>query len=92
MADDLAKLSARVEELERRMDQVLDRIGYLPGEAPIQHDPAKWEVSDEVLAIASSGKDKDVAKAILAHIKQTGAEPEPARQAVLKALGRDPSG
>lgn len=90
MADDPSQLAARVEELERRMDQVMERIGYLPGEAPIRHEPAKWEVSEEVLAIAGSGKDKDVAKAILRHIKETGAEPEPARQAVLKALGRDP--
>jgi hypothetical protein len=79
-----------VEELERRMDSVMARMGYLPGEAPIRRDEAQWNVSADPLELASSGKEKDVAKAILLHIKQTGAEPEPARQAVLKALGRDP--
>jgi hypothetical protein len=81
-----------VEELERRMDSVMARMGYQPGDAPIRRDEAQWNVSPEVLEIAGSGKEKDLAKAILLHIKQTGAEPEPARQAVLKALGRDPDG
>ncbi|HEU4980206.1 MAG TPA: hypothetical protein VFT14_03245 [Solirubrobacterales bacterium] len=47
-------------------------------------------MSFPIRVLARSGKEKDLAKAILLHIKQTGAEPEPARQAVLKALGRDP--
>jgi len=34
--------------------------------------------------------DDDLAKAIYMHVKETGAEPETARQAVLRALGRDP--
>ncbi|HET8592556.1 MAG TPA: hypothetical protein VFL56_02745 [Solirubrobacterales bacterium] len=92
MSDDLAGLKARVDELERRMDSVMARIGYLPGESPIQRNEAQWAVSAEALEIARSGKEKDIAKAILLHIKQTGAEPEPARQAVLKALGRDVDG
>lgn len=37
-------LTARVAELERRMDEVLSRIGYLPGEAPIVRDESQWQV------------------------------------------------
>lgn len=92
VSDDLSGLAARVEELERRMDSVMARLGYLPGGVPIRRDEAQWNVSAEALELASSGKEKDLAKAILLQIKQTGAEPEPARQAVLKALGRDPEG
>jgi hypothetical protein len=91
MSEASSDLEARIAELERRMDDLLARIGYMPGEAPIQRDESQWQVSDEVLKIAGSGKEKDLAKAILLHIRQTGAEPEPARQAVLQAIGRGPS-
>ena len=85
---DVDALEARIAELERRMDQVLARIGYLPGETPIQRDDAHWAVDPDVIEMASSGKDKDVAKAVYEHIKRTGAEPEVAKQAVLKAIGK----
>ena len=86
--DEIAGLEARVAQLERRMDQVLSRIGYLPGDAPLVRDEAHWRVDPDVLARARSGKDKDVAKAVYEHIKRTGAEPEEAKQAVQRALGR----
>ena len=86
--DDIAGLEARVAELERRMDQVMSRIGYLPGDAPLIRDEAHWRVDPDVLDMARSGKDKDVAKAVYEHIKRTGAEPEEAKQAVQRALGR----
>ncbi|HKA92774.1 MAG TPA: hypothetical protein VKE97_03160 [Acidimicrobiia bacterium] len=86
--DEVARLEARVGELERRMDQVLSRIGYLPGDTPLIRDEAHWRVDPDVLDIARSGKDKDVARAVYEHIKRTGAEPETAKQAVQRALAR----
>jgi len=86
--DEVARLEARVGELERRMDQVLSRIGYLPGDTPLIRDEAHWRVDPDVLDIARSGKDKDVARAVYEHIKRTGAEPETAKQAVQRALER----
>jgi hypothetical protein len=86
--DETAALEARVAELERRMDQVLSRIGYQPGELPLQRDDAQWHVSPEVVERARSGTDKDLAAAILQHIKETGADPNTAEQAVRSAAGR----
>lgn len=80
-------LTARVAELERRMDEVLSRIGYLPGEAPLVRDESQWQVDPDLVEMARSGKPKDVAKAIYEHFKRTGAEPEPAKQAVEQAAG-----
>jgi hypothetical protein len=86
--DDTAALEARIAELERRMDQVFARIGYLPGEAPIQRNDAHWQVDPDLVEMASSGKDKDIARAVYEHLKRTGAEPEVAKQAVEAAIGR----
>jgi hypothetical protein len=85
---DVDALEARLTELERRMDQVMARIGYLPGEAPIQRDDAHWAVDADIIEMASSGKEKDVTRAVYEHLKRTGAEPEVAKQAVFKAIGR----
>jgi CRISPR/Cas system-associated protein Cas10 (large subunit of type III CRISPR-Cas system) len=68
------------------MDQVLSRIGYLPGDTPLIRDEAHWRVDPDVLEIARSRKDKDLAKAVYEQIKRTGAEPEEAKQAVQRAL------
>jgi hypothetical protein len=88
MSEDPGVLEARIAELERRMDQVLGRIGYLPGQTPIRQDDAHWQVAPEVLDKARSGKEKDLAAAILMHMKQVHCEPEVARQAIEAALGR----
>jgi hypothetical protein len=88
---DVARLEARIAELERRMDQVLSRIGYLPGDAPLIRDDAHWRVDPDVLEMARSRNDKDVARAVYEHIKRTGAEPETANQAVQRALGAQPT-
>ncbi len=85
--DDVEELRARVAELERRMDEVLARIGYLPGEAPLVRDESQWQVDADLVELARSGKPKDVARAVYEHIKRTGAEPEPAKQAVGHAAG-----
>jgi hypothetical protein len=87
--EDLETLAARVAELERRMDSVMSRIGYMPGDAPLVRDESQRAVSAEVLEVARAGGDDNLAKAVYMHIKETGAEPEMARQAVLGALGRD---
>lgn len=84
--DEIGGLEARVAELERRMDDVLSRIGYLPGDTPLIREESHWRVDPDVIEIARSGKDKDVARAVYVHIKRTGAEPETAKQAVLRAL------
>jgi len=88
MTDDNAALEARVAELERRMDEVLSRIGYSPGETPIQQDDAHRRVSPAVLEKARSGKDKDMAAAVLMHMREVHCEPEVAKQAITAALGR----
>jgi len=85
--DEVARLEARVAELERRMDEVLSRVGYLPGVTPLIRDDAHWRVDPDVVEMARSGKEKNVAKAVYEHIKRTGAEPETAKQAVQRALG-----
>jgi hypothetical protein len=85
---DVDALEARITALERRMDQVLARIGYLPGDAPIQRDEAHWAVDPDVVEMARSGKDRDVARAVYEHLKRTRAEPEVAKQAVLQAIGK----
>ncbi len=88
MTDDNAALEARVAELERRMDEVLSRIGYSPGVTPIRRDETNWRVSPEVLEKARSGKEKDLAAAMLMHMREVHCEPEVARQAIQAALGR----
>lgn len=70
------------------MDDVLSRIGYLPGDAPLVRDEAHWRVDPDIVEMARSGKEKDLAKAVYEHIKRTGAEPEEAKQAVQRALER----
>ena len=82
------ELEARVAELERRMDQVLARVGYLPGETPIQQNDAHWQVSPAVLEKARSGKPKDLAAAIYLHMREVHCDPEVAKQAVEAALAR----
>ena len=82
--DEAAELRARVEELERRLDKVYEQFDL--GEPPIHVDPGKRVVSDEVLALARSGEEKDVAKAVLLHVRLTGADLHTAEQAIRDAL------
>jgi hypothetical protein len=83
-ADPLEELAARIAELERRLDKVYERFDL--GEPPIHVDPGKMVVSDEVLELARSGKEKDMAKAALLHVRQTGADLHTAEQAIRDAL------
>jgi hypothetical protein len=84
VVDDQSELETRVAELERRLDKVFERFDF--GEPPITVDPGKRLVSDEVLAVARSGKEDDIAKAVLLHVRQTGADLHTAEQAIRDAL------
>ena len=88
MSDDsIEALGARIAELERRMDDVMSRIGYLPGETPLVRVDEHWAVDADLVELARSGKPKDLTKAIYEHITRSGAEPETAKQAVERAAG-----
>lgn len=82
-------LEARLTAIEERLDEVCRR--QFSDLAPLRPPPASSvQVDPDVAAIASSGKEKDLAKAILEHIKRTGADLPVAEQAVRAAAGLTP--
>ncbi len=77
----MAALEERVDELSRRLFSDL---------APLRPAPAEQaRVDPDVVALAAGG-DKGLAKAILEHVKRTGADLTVAEQAVRAAAGLPP--
>lgn len=75
----MAALEERVDELSRRLFSDL---------APLRPAPAGQTVVDpDVVALAAAGGDKGLAKAVLEHVKRTGADLTVAEQAVRAAAG-----
>lgn len=78
----LAALEERVDELSRRLFSDL---------APLRPpDAADLAVDADVSAMAASGKEKDLARAVLEQVKRTGADLMVAEQAVRAAAGLPP--
>src|SRR5689334_21137949 len=79
--DEVEELRARVEELERRMDQALSRIGYLPGQLPLASHAAHASVAPDIVALARDG-DQGFRRAILEQVERTGCKLNEAEAAV----------
>ena len=81
-------LDARLIAIEERLDELTRRhASDLP---PLRPAPAAhMSVDADVIAMASSGKEKDLARAVLEHLKRTGADLPVAEQAVRTAAGLD---
>lgn len=81
MADEaeVARLQARVHELERRMDRVIAHLG-LP-ELPLAAGPAPAP-SDAVIELARSPKERDRAKALLVYTQESGVDLETAKHVI----------
>lgn len=79
-------LEARLTAIEERLDELTRRT--CSDLAPLRPPPAAAiAVAPDIVAMAASGKDKDLAKAILEHVKRTGADLPVAEQAVRAAIG-----
>jgi hypothetical protein len=75
----LAAVEERVDELSRRLFSDL---------APLRPAPAGHAaVAPDVAALAASGTEKDLARAVLEHVKRTGADLTVAEAAVRRAAG-----
>jgi hypothetical protein len=75
----LAAVEERVDELSRRLFSDLPPLRPAP--------PGHGEVAPDVVALAASGKEKDLARAVLEHVKRTGADLTIAEAAVRRAAG-----
>ena len=78
-------LEARVAALEERVDELSRRL--FSDLAPLRPAPAEQTMVDPDVVALATGGDKGLAKAVLEHVKRTGADLTVAEQAVRAAAG-----
>lgn len=82
-------LESRLRALEERVDELSRRLFSDLG--PLRPAPAAHVAVDaDLVAMAASGKEKDLARAVLEQVKRTGADLPVAEAAVRAAAGLPP--
>jgi len=86
---DVGVLAARVAALEERVDELSRRL--FSDLTPLRPAPVEQlAVDPDVVAMATDGGEKGLARAVLEHVKRTGADLTVAEAAVRRAAGLPP--